>query len=1068
MRIWCGLSVLVSMVLSHPVEAATRVALVGTDDGESIANILVLAGAELSKLEGVELLERQQMRRVLAEHELALSGLIDSERAIRAGRLLGVDLFGVVETDAKQKTALGLVVFDGRSGVRVWDAAVAGGTLDETVSQLRDGLKGAVAKHRVRPEQIRSVGVLTVRNADLPRSMDSAVQALGRLLERQLVQAPGVVLLERDRLRHVLKERDLPTTEPASPLLVSLRLVELEIGRGEGGEGWKATARITDTTRHELGRPSFSAVDSYAALTGLLPLMLQTLQVEPVKNAMDRVKEADRFSQESRLHAAHREFERAALDAEAALALDPENLWRCITLIHLLSDAAIELVDPGRQQYGQPPSQPVDPQQLERSIELARHGLNLERELIRRLLADPAWPRSSVYTGVDISHSAYSIYLSKIVVGQHKRELVRDYSQEYRTHQKQHLGRPLYEAAKNGRGFSEYSNWASYYEFTDICHHYPHVFDDWSQDAADVLTQWAPLADAQQPSRNPECFRNCDSRLNLVRYGQRVRSLKESDLQRLRPAYQVLEAQSDPLLQLHGRLLVLTLDHRASKLTRRQAIDEVGQLVARVEPLLFSDPAPPPEVCKCWIDFVRTAQELLPADARHAANLRFYEALESHDLYSPKVCLDASKFDDKSASLTFIKRAISFLEAKAVGLEEVERSKELEYLRRRHRELLGTPAETVTPWTAVRTLFDTSGGKSGIQRIVRPVVRGRTVHALGMSWKLDENREKASLTNWFALTLLRIDIDTGGHTALGTVRYENLARGEGWLDADLDGGQINALMLIQGSYLRRTPCLAGDCYFTPTLGKGILVFPLDGSPPRAINEEMGLPSNFVQAITCHESLLYAWVGQPKREAYLVRMKLDGTDLRVIASSRRAVEQTPLDNVAPVQCDFLWPDAPRRRIVFRLTASSADNLGLWELDLKSDRLRQLQQNRVLQVEEPPQVVPDDRLLIHDGAKVHVFDLKTNEFRLFHEHVADPPPWFHPLTLRGDELWLGSPFGRIDLRTKRLEKFPKLRDTEYFQPGFGHLLGSDELLVGDTEGLWLLKLKPPSTPEPPAAK
>ena len=1067
MRIWCGLSVLVSMVLSHPVEAATRVALVGTDDGESIANILVLAGAELSKLEGVELLERQQMRRVLAEHELALSGLIDSERAIRAGQLLGVDLFCVVETDVKLKKAVGLVVFDGRSGVRVWDAAAAGGTLDETVSQLCDGLKRAVAKHRARPDQIRSVGVLTVRNADLPRSMDSTVQALGRLLERQLVQAPGVVLLERDRLRHVLKERDLPTTDPVSPLLVSLRLVELEIGRGEGGEGWKAIARITDTARHELGRPSFSAVDSYAALTGLLPLMLQTLQVEPVKNAMDRVKEADRFSRESWLRAEHREFELAAIDAEAALALDPEDLRRRVQLIRRLSDAAIELVDPGKQQYAGPPSQPVDAQKLERSIELARHGLSLEPELVRRTLANPDWPR----TGADISHSAFTIYLSKIVVGQHHRELVRDFAHEYRTQQIRHLGQPLYEAAKNGRGFGEYSGWALFHAEIDFFHRYSFVFDDWSQDAVDVMTQWAPLADAQQPIRNPQTFRTCDFLLGVVRHNQRVNRLKAADLQRLRTAYQVLETQSDPMLQLHGRLLVLSLDHHANTLPRPQAIEEVGRLVARVEPLLFTDPAPPLEVRKCWFNFVGDANHLLPADDRLAANLRFHEALASHDLYSSVIFRDAGGFNEKQDSPNLVGRAIAFLEAKSGGLEETERRVELERLRKQHRKLLGTPPETVTPWTAVRTLIDVSRTETTGHCIVRPVFAGRTVYALRMSW----NRAAHSSNNKVTFTLLRLDVDSRGQTSLGTFALENLPRGEGMDATDLEHGNLNVLSIIErsttlGSYFVRSSLLADGRYYAATMGKGILAFPLDGSSPRSITAESGLPSNFVQAITCHEGLLYAWVGQPKREAYLVRLKLDGTDLHVIASSRRAVEQTPLDNVAPVQCDFLWPDVPRRRIVFRLTTSNSDNnLGLWELDFQSDRLRQLQRTQhLLSSSKPPRVVSDDRLLIQDGSKIHAFDLKTNELRLFCEHVTDPPWMFHLLTLRGDELWLGIPFGRIDLRTKRLEEFPKLRETEYFQPGFGHLLGPDELVLGDTEGLWLLKLKPPSQPEPPGGK
>src|SRR5207244_4220275 len=158
---------------SSIVSAATRVALMNGEGSEQIANVVDLAHVALSREPELELLDRALIRRVLEEQKLSLSGVVDASQAIAVGKLLTVDLIAVV-----------VVV--------------------RTAHRKREG----------RTPAFHTVGVMTVRNADLPRSQDGLCEAVGLLVERGLARSPDLAVLERRRLAHVNEERALPVVEP--------------------------------------------------------------------------------------------------------------------------------------------------------------------------------------------------------------------------------------------------------------------------------------------------------------------------------------------------------------------------------------------------------------------------------------------------------------------------------------------------------------------------------------------------------------------------------------------------------------------------------------------------------------------------------------------------------------------------------------------------------------------------------------------------------------------------------------------------------------------------------------
>src|SRR5438094_579556 len=100
------------LCLAEVSQAATRVALVNACEVESSRNILALAEARLSQEQGLELVERDRIDRVMGEQLLAQCGIVDSARALTVGRLLNADLFAAIESSRSENAALGLVVFD--------------------------------------------------------------------------------------------------------------------------------------------------------------------------------------------------------------------------------------------------------------------------------------------------------------------------------------------------------------------------------------------------------------------------------------------------------------------------------------------------------------------------------------------------------------------------------------------------------------------------------------------------------------------------------------------------------------------------------------------------------------------------------------------------------------------------------------------------------------------------------------------------------------------------------------------------------------------------------------------
>src|SRR2546421_4297599 len=123
--LWITILLACDVVVGSAASAAVRVALISTGPEKQTSSLMALAEAKLSADSRIELLDRTSIRRVLEEQKLSLSGLVDAEHAVAAGKLLRVEMFAFVQTLDEENPPV-LTVFDAFNGARLVDVDLPG------------------------------------------------------------------------------------------------------------------------------------------------------------------------------------------------------------------------------------------------------------------------------------------------------------------------------------------------------------------------------------------------------------------------------------------------------------------------------------------------------------------------------------------------------------------------------------------------------------------------------------------------------------------------------------------------------------------------------------------------------------------------------------------------------------------------------------------------------------------------------------------------------------------------------------------------------------------------------
>lgn len=208
---------------------AEKIIILGDPDMTDIAI------AELSNDKDIELLERSQIRKILDEHKLNVSGLGVSElkKYFPHG-----DIFVMINPDRT-------VIFNAKNGFRL---------ADEKNGNTSDLIRKSIKKrHAVNPVFL---SIITIRDVGIPKRMKSKIEEVVTNLERKLMEFDNIQMLERNRLGAVNLERDVSGT--AFELTPSAKLLSMEFEAGSSAEEVKIKIIISDLAKKEFARLNYS------------------------------------------------------------------------------------------------------------------------------------------------------------------------------------------------------------------------------------------------------------------------------------------------------------------------------------------------------------------------------------------------------------------------------------------------------------------------------------------------------------------------------------------------------------------------------------------------------------------------------------------------------------------------------------------------------------------------------------------------------------------------------------------------------------------------------------------
>ncbi|MDA3798443.1 MAG: hypothetical protein PF692_05105 [Kiritimatiellae bacterium] len=341
------------MSQSYAATNVLHVAVVTPSDDTILLAATDLAEVELSQKKDIVLLERDQMKRLLDEHKINLSGFVDAEDALKLGNILGVDCFVILQRSDVDNRVISLVAFHTETGVRLLHETF----VDYNVELLSDTIIKSVTKmvYKTTSDQskIFTVSVLPMQNAEFSSTENVLCSGVDMLVEQSLLKLPSVTLLERKQLNYLLRDKWMgfsaqSNSNEANLLLGSGRYIETElIRRADGKPGCAVTVWIKDRQRNEIGKQTClsSSMKAQDVFESIWPFIEQEFgkgkefieESDPIVESCLLMQEASRLKKKDRPFAALR-------CAEAACAVYDSNLNRR-TLADYQMKAALEILD---------------------------------------------------------------------------------------------------------------------------------------------------------------------------------------------------------------------------------------------------------------------------------------------------------------------------------------------------------------------------------------------------------------------------------------------------------------------------------------------------------------------------------------------------------------------------------------------------------------------------------------------------------------------------------------------------------------------------------------------------
>ena len=171
--------------------APVRMAIL-TGEGDRAVEEPAIAQLEvaLGAVKDITLLERAQVRKILAEQKLSAAGFSDPATAVKLGKLLSVEMFLFVERVPQSDPAVcRLQATETLTGI-----VLAGGLVEESqiagdMPEVGKILQLGMEKYRVPPAERRYVGILSLRSEEQGPALDRLSRDFSRTLVSNILEA---------------------------------------------------------------------------------------------------------------------------------------------------------------------------------------------------------------------------------------------------------------------------------------------------------------------------------------------------------------------------------------------------------------------------------------------------------------------------------------------------------------------------------------------------------------------------------------------------------------------------------------------------------------------------------------------------------------------------------------------------------------------------------------------------------------------------------------------------------------------------------------------------------------
>lgn len=293
--------------------------------------LISLLEVELSQKDGIRLLERTAIDKILEEQQLSATGLLDRNTTIKIGKLLRADAFIILSTESQSKESGDLIrvrVSETAHGLRLVDSFEQSKSSNpkETVERIVQKIKSVLNKINQPDEKLIPIGIVDIHRVQLGEQYKMLERTLPTMLSVRLSLEPQIIMLEREDLKVLLDEK-LRTEGKDTKFWNSAILIDGYLQPNSGQLEMHLNLKQAGGDNLKSFTVPLEPNESTDAISNATTEIIQQLQNSPPAAKWQPELEAEAFYKQGKMLVAHSRHEEAISLFEIAHALQSDNVY---------------------------------------------------------------------------------------------------------------------------------------------------------------------------------------------------------------------------------------------------------------------------------------------------------------------------------------------------------------------------------------------------------------------------------------------------------------------------------------------------------------------------------------------------------------------------------------------------------------------------------------------------------------------------------------------------------------------------------------------------------------------